>query len=117
MVASSARFAVMNGRVAGPVTDSQRQVFEAIGRNYDMSRHGGYGSQVDQLTDEFVDTQAIVGPPERCIDRILELAALGVDAFMLAPPQGDATEEDRRDGYRRLVDEVMCGVRAATRTG
>jgi 5,10-methylenetetrahydromethanopterin reductase len=116
MVASSARFAVMNGRVAGPVTESQRHVYEAIGRCYDMSRHGGYGSQVDQLTDEFIDTHAIVGPPERCIDRILELADLGMDAFMLAPPQGDASEDDRRDGYRRVVDEVIPGVRAATRT-
>jgi 5,10-methylenetetrahydromethanopterin reductase len=113
MVASSARFAVINGSVVGPVTNQQRQIYDAIGKSYDMNRHGGYGSQVDHLTDEFIDSYAIVGSPKRCIERILELRELGIGSFMLAPPQGDASADDIRDGYRRLVDEVLPGVRAA----
>jgi 5,10-methylenetetrahydromethanopterin reductase len=113
MVASAARFAVINGAVAGPVSDSQQSVYEGIGRSYDMSRHGGQGDQVGQLTDEFIDSFAVVGPPQRCIERILELHQLGIDSFMLAPPLGDADESDVRDGYRRLVEEVVPGVRAA----
>jgi 5,10-methylenetetrahydromethanopterin reductase len=113
MVASSARFAVINGSVAGPVSDHQRQIYDAIGRSYDMNRHGGYGSQVDHLSDEFIDSYAIVGSPQRCIERVLELHELGIGSFMLAPPQGDASAEDIRDGYRRLVDEVLPGVRGA----
>ena len=70
MVASSARFSVMSGRVVGPVDDSQRRVYEAIGESYDMNRHGGNGSQVAALTDEFTDTFAIVGSPARCVERI-----------------------------------------------
>jgi 5,10-methylenetetrahydromethanopterin reductase len=107
MVASSARFSVMSGRVVGPVDDGQRRVYEAIGESYDMTRHGGHGSQVAALTDEFTDTFAIVGPPARCVERIAELAEIGIDAFMLAPPQGDAGDDDIRDGYRRLVDDVL----------
>jgi 5,10-methylenetetrahydromethanopterin reductase len=116
MVASAARFAVISGTVVGPVTDAQRRVYEAIGASYDMNRHGGLGEQVDALTDDFVDTYAIVGPPARCAERILELAELGIDAMMLAPPQGDADEDDIRDGYRMLVDEVMPRVRTGAGT-
>jgi 5,10-methylenetetrahydromethanopterin reductase len=113
MVASSGRFAVISGRIVGPVTDAQHAVYEAIGRTYDMTHHGGEGSQVDALTDEFIDTFAIVGPPSVCVERILELHEIGIDHFMLSPPLGDASEADRRDGYRRVVDEVLPRVRAA----
>jgi hypothetical protein len=30
---------------------------------------------------------------------------------MLAPPQGDASDDDIRDGYRMLVDQVFPAVR------
>ena len=113
MVASSARFAVISGPVVGPVDDSQRKVYEAIRASYDMDQHGGNGAQVRALTDDFVDGYAIVGSPGRCVERILELHELGIDAMMLAPPQGDADPDDIRDGYRLLVDEVFAGVRAA----
>jgi 5,10-methylenetetrahydromethanopterin reductase len=115
MVASAARFAVINGAVAGPVSEGQQSVYEGIGRSYDMSHHGGQGDQVGQLTDEFIDSFAIVGSPQRCIERILELHELGIDSFMLAPPLGDADESDIRDGYQRLVEEVVPGVRDAVK--
>jgi 5,10-methylenetetrahydromethanopterin reductase len=114
MVASSARFAVINGTVVGPVTAEHRAVYDAIGSAYDMEHHGGLGPQADVLTDDFIDANAIVGPPSRCVERILELAELGIDAVMLAPPQGDADAADIRDGYRLLVDRVFPAVRVAT---
>jgi 5,10-methylenetetrahydromethanopterin reductase len=113
MVASAARFAIINGSVAGPVTQKQEAVYRAIARSYDMQLHGGHGAQVDALTDEFIDSYGVVGSPQRCIDRIVELHDLGVDSFMLAPPLGDASAEDIRVGYDRLVGEVIPGVRSA----
>jgi len=115
MVASEGRFSVMSGKVVGPMTDGQREVYEAIAANYDMNQHGGSGAQVKVLTDEFIDSFAIVGPPSRCIERIVELVELGLDHLMLAAPQGDAALEDQQLGYRRLVEEVLPGVRAALR--
>jgi len=111
MVASEARFAVMSGRVVGPLLDSHRRVYETIALSYDMNRHGGSGAQIDALTDEFIDEFAIVGPPSHCIDRILELIELGLDHVMLAPPQGDADHDDKAQGYRRLVEEVLPNLR------
>jgi 5,10-methylenetetrahydromethanopterin reductase len=112
-VATMARFAVINGPVAGPVTESQRKVYEAIGATYDMNRHGGHGVQVSALTDEFIDSHAIVGSSSRCVERVLELIGLGIDAVMLASPLGDSPEDDIREGYRHLVEEVLPGIRAA----
>jgi 5,10-methylenetetrahydromethanopterin reductase len=111
MVASEARFSVMSGRVVGPMLDANRRIYESIGLAYDMNKHGGSGTQVDVLTDEFIDEFAIVGPPSRCVERILELVELGLDHLMLAPPQGDAAQEDQAQGYRRLVDDVLPNLR------
>jgi 5,10-methylenetetrahydromethanopterin reductase len=111
MVASEARFAVMSGRVMGPVLDSHRRVYESIALAYDMNKHGGSGAQIDVLTDEFIDEFAIVGPPSHCIERVLELIELGLDHVMLAPPQGDSAQEDQTHGYRRLVEEVLPQLR------
>jgi 5,10-methylenetetrahydromethanopterin reductase len=116
LVASSARFAVMGGRIVGPATPAQRDVYEAVARAYDMTQHGLYGSQVDALTDDFIDSHAVVGPVDRCIERIVELSNLGIDSFMLVPPQGDASQDDILNGYRRLVDDVVPAVRAAAET-
>jgi 5,10-methylenetetrahydromethanopterin reductase len=113
MVASAARFAVINGSVAGPVSKEQEAVYRAIGQSYDMQRHGGQGAQVDVLTDEFVDSYAIIGSSQRCVERIVELHDLGVNSFMRVPPLGDAATEDIRLGYDRLIGEVIPGARSA----
>jgi 5,10-methylenetetrahydromethanopterin reductase len=115
MIASSARFSVINNALVGPATPAQKKVYDAIARSYDMNRHGGSGDQVNVLTDAFIDSFAIVGPPSACVERILELNAIGIDALMLAPPQGDADPDDIRDGYRLLVNDVIPKVRAAAR--
>ena len=115
MIASSGRFSVINGALVGPATPAQRKVYEAIASSYDMNHHGGSGDQVNVLTDEFIDAYAIVGPPSACVERILQLVEIGIDALMLAPPQGDASPDDIRDGYRLLVDEVIPKVRDVAR--
>ena len=45
-----------------------------------MRMHTRDGSrQVATLTPEFIDHFAVVGPPERCLERLTGLAALGLD--------------------------------------
>ena len=111
IVAAMARFAVISGTVVGPVSAEQRAVYDAIGRSYDMSMHGASGTQVDALTDEFVDSFAIVGDPECCVDRLSELVDVGVTSFLLGTPQGDADAADVRDSYAALVDGVLPAAR------
>jgi 5,10-methylenetetrahydromethanopterin reductase len=114
VVASAARFAVMSGRVVGPVSEAQRQVYESIARSYDMSHHGGAGAQVDVLTGDFVDSFAIAGSPSRCVERIVELTELGIDSFVLGPPRADATDPPSQIQYRLMVDSVLPEIRART---
>src|SRR4029079_18162059 len=70
-----ARFSVMHGKANGPVSDKDRAQLQTLGRKYDMQQHQLADSrQAGTLTDDFVDRFAVVGPPDRCIDRLRELA-------------------------------------------
>lgn len=93
-VASVARFSVMHGGVTSPATDDDRQVFESVHRAYDMRAHvHTQGSQTNALTPEFIDRFAIVGHPTHCVERIEEIAALGVDRITVvgSSPGSDRT--------------------------
>lgn len=86
-----ARFSVMHGQIAGPVTTSQREVLDALHDSYDMRAHTrGDSRQATKLTDEFIDRFAVVGTPQQCIARLRELASLGLDKFILSGLSGDA---------------------------
>jgi 5,10-methylenetetrahydromethanopterin reductase len=110
LVAATGRFMSLNGRVDGPTSASSHEVLTNIGRNYDMTRHATRGDHVQTLTDEFIDSFAVIGPPTRCVERILEIVELGVTSFMIGPSlvRGD-------DGYDELVDDVLPAVRAHAR--
>jgi len=107
---SVARFSVMHGEVRGPVTDDQRAVFGAVHRAYDANRHTQAGTaQSEVMSDEFVDGYAVVGPAGACVDRLEEIAELGVDKVVVI---GVSPGSDREDA--RVADETMAaGVLAA----
>jgi 5,10-methylenetetrahydromethanopterin reductase len=78
-LATVARFSVMHGEVNGPVTAEQREVLGDLQRGYDMNRHTRSSSQqAGVLTDAFIDGFAVVGPPSRVVERLQEIAELGV---------------------------------------
>jgi 5,10-methylenetetrahydromethanopterin reductase len=92
-----ARFSVMHGTVNGPASDEQREVLEAVHRAYDMNHHTQTGSQqTTVITDSFVDGYAAVGPPPRVIDRLQEIAELGVTKAIVVgvSPGSDHGEAD-----------------------
>jgi 5,10-methylenetetrahydromethanopterin reductase len=110
LVATSARFAAISGSVVGPVSDEEASVYEALVKSYDMNQHAG--DQPPVLTDAFIDDFAIVGSPERCLERLLELHEAGVDAFQILPPMaGSVSAADTQLGYNRLVEEVLPQIR------
>jgi 5,10-methylenetetrahydromethanopterin reductase len=106
MVASQGRFAVINKKVAGEVTDRQRAVLERVANSYDMTNHGSaISSQVKALDAEFIDGFALVGDPARCVDRIKEIIELGVERLHLWTP-AIATREGR-ESYQLSVEKVL----------
>lgn len=108
-LATFARFSVMHGVATGPTSDEQSEVLARIHRLYDMTRHTQVGArQAEALTPGFVDRFAIVGPPERCLDRLDELGSLGVDRVVVVGPTAGADRHAVRASLQLLRDEVLA---------
>ena len=106
-----ARFSVMHGKANGPVSTGDRAVLEALRSNYDMRAHTrGDSRQATTLTDDFVDRFAIVGPPERCIDRLRSLQALGLDKVAISGGMRGADADDAAVGRELVIAHVLPGV-------
>jgi 5,10-methylenetetrahydromethanopterin reductase len=107
-VASFARFSVMHGRVQGPVDESQRAVLEDVHRAYDMRRHTMTGTpQAAQLTEDFAKSFAILGPSGYCIERLREIAALGLTKLIVIGPSANADPGDALAAVSKFVTEVL----------
>jgi 5,10-methylenetetrahydromethanopterin reductase len=107
-----ARFSVMHGKANGPVSTGDRAVLEALRSNYDMRAHTrGDSRQATTLTDDFVDRFAIVGPPERCIDRLRSLQALGLDKVAISGGTRGADADDAAVSRQLVVAHVLSGMR------
>jgi 5,10-methylenetetrahydromethanopterin reductase len=107
-----ARFSVMHGKASGPVSTGDRAVLEALRSNYDMRAHTrGDSRQAGTLTDDFVDRFAIVGSPDRCIERLRSLAALGLDKVAISGATRGASADDAAVGRQLVVAHVLAGMR------
>jgi len=111
-VAPLARFQVIQGDAAGPLSESDRQNFSLIRSGYDMNRHGDHHDKVLEmpLSWDFVERFAIVGPPKRCIERLLELNKLGIERFVVVGP---GFYPEAEPGRCLFATEVIPAVRAA----
>ncbi len=106
-----ARFSVMHGKANGPVSADDRAVLAALRSNYDMRAHTrGDSRQAGTLTDDFVDRFAIVGPPERCIERLRSLKALGLDKVAISGATRGAAADDAAMGRQLVVAHVLPGM-------
>ncbi|MNW62445.1 Luciferase-like monooxygenase [compost metagenome] len=90
------------GGDAGPRIPRALTDFVAGRVDYDYNEHGRAGNtHAAFVRDEIVDRFCLVGPPERHVERLLELKALGVDQFALYL-QHDANDETLQ-AYGELV--------------
>ena len=60
----------------------REKVLEKVHSSYNMKQHGAHGA--DFITSDFAHEFGIYGPPSYCVDRLSQLAELGVDRFILA---------------------------------
>ena len=113
LVASMSRFSVMNKKVAGgPLTEHERANLERVGSTYDMGKHGDDGSKQSQSIDaEFIDQFGLVGDPQRCVDRMVEIVNLGINKLVLWTAD---TEGKPGESYQLAAHEVRPKVMAAT---
>ena len=103
-----ARFSVMHGKANGPVSDRDRAQLETLVSNYDMKQHTRADSrQAGTLADDFVDRFAVVGSPDRCIARLRELEALGLDKVAISGGTRGASAEDAAVGRDLVAKHVL----------
>jgi 5,10-methylenetetrahydromethanopterin reductase len=103
-----ARFSAMYGKVAGPVDDSQVEVFRRLHDYYDMNEHGRKaGQQVTALTDDFMDRYAIVGSPEYCADKLIKIRELGVTKFGIIGPNFVTPTPEAEAAAARFTGKVL----------
>jgi 5,10-methylenetetrahydromethanopterin reductase len=120
MCAPLARFQVIQGEAAGPQSAVDADNFHAIRVGYDMTKHGSISERKrligQSLTPEFVRRFAIVGPPDHCTERMLELASRGLQRFYVVGP-GFYPESwgDARDLFAREVMPALRVELAGTR--
>lgn len=114
-VAPLARFQVIQGEVAGPISAGDAENFAKLRQGYDMNRHSdkaAAGKIVGaSLTRDFVDRFAIAGPPDHCAERLLELVRCGLERFVVVGP--GFYPEAGGDSRSLFASEVMPAVRSA----
>jgi 5,10-methylenetetrahydromethanopterin reductase len=113
-VAAFAHFSAMPGSTGAGLADADRDVVAEIGRRYDSNHHlDNTAAHTEPLRPEFVDRFAIVGPPERVVERLRELHALGVDRFVITGPSFRSDRGHALTAGSLLIDEVLPAVRDA----
>ena len=115
MVLPLARFQVINGsRAAGPKQLGDDEEYDAILRGYAMTKHSSFDEEKlvgESLDFGFIRRFAIAGSPEYCVHRLVELARLGIERFVVFGP-GFYDDGSKTRGSL-FATEVMPAVRAA----
>jgi 5,10-methylenetetrahydromethanopterin reductase len=111
-VAAFAHFSAMPGSTGAGLATGDKDVVAEVGRRYDSNEHlSNAAAHTAALTPEFVDRFAIVGPPERCAERLHELAALGVDRFVITGASFRSNREHAREADELMTRELVPRLR------
>lgn len=114
-VAAFAHFSAMPGSTGAGLDEHDRSVVAEVGRRYDSNQHlSNDAAHTQALDDAFVDRFAILGPPETCVERFRELAALGVTRFVITGPGFRADPTQAHAAARLLTAELLPALREET---
>jgi len=107
-----ARFNVMHGATSGPMFSGATETLGRLHDAYDMRFHTRADSpQAAQLDPDFIDHFGIVGPPSYCVERLQELASLGLDRFTIVGPGLGADPTEARAAITRFEEDVLPKVK------
>jgi 5,10-methylenetetrahydromethanopterin reductase len=108
-----ARFSAMSAGAATGLDRHDGRVVADAGSGYDLNRHGlAHASAAGVLDDEFLDRFAVIGPAQRCIDRLRELIALGLDRIVMVPGSRDSDPARLDATNAALAREVAPALRS-----
>jgi 5,10-methylenetetrahydromethanopterin reductase len=110
-VTTFSRFSVMHGVPAEGVSTETAEVLERLSTSYDLREHGsGTASHRSAIDGEYIDGFGVVGSPQRCIDRLRELEAIGLHRIAILAALAEPSDDLARSN-RLLVEEVLPAVR------
>ena len=112
-LAAFAHFSAMPGSTGAGLSDHDRELVAEVGRRYDSNLH--LVNQADHssvLDDEFVSRFGIVGDPRTCRDRLVELADLGLERFVVTGATFGADPAEARRSAVLVRDELLPALRA-----
>ena len=110
-----ARFATEGAPETG-LSEATRHGVEALASDYDEARHGQAAApHARALGDEFIDRFAVAGDPGHVAERLLEIAALGVERLVLVPGSLDAAPDAMARSDELLAEAVLPRLREAVR--
>ena len=74
-----ARFAIMHGKPTGPQTDESTKSLEHLYNDFDLRDQASSSStQAQGMSQDFIDTYAIVGTFDTCLERLQQISDLGI---------------------------------------
>ena len=107
-VAAFAHFSAMPGSTGAGLAERDRDVVAEVGRRYDSDEHlRNDARHTAALDDAFIDRFAVIGAPDHVVDRLSELASLGLDRFVVTGPGFGTSRDDARTANELVVSEVL----------
>jgi 5,10-methylenetetrahydromethanopterin reductase len=114
-VAAFAHFSSMPGSTGAGLAEADREVVAEVGRRYDSNEHlSNAAAHTGALKPEFVDRFAVVGPPDVCMRRLHDLAALGLERFVITGASFRSDREHARTSEELLTRELLPALREST---
>jgi 5,10-methylenetetrahydromethanopterin reductase len=111
-VGTFAHFSGMRGSSAEGTKPEDRAVFEGIHARYDRPNHTlGRARHAAALDADFLERFAIVGPTQRCVERLRELADTGITKLVLTSASFDANRDEAARSRTLLEREVLPALR------
>jgi 5,10-methylenetetrahydromethanopterin reductase len=90
------------------LSEVTRAGIERLGSDYDENRHGhATAPHARELEDDFIDRFALTGPAPEIVDRLAELAELGIERIVVVPGSIDADPSLVEDCNARFAEEVL----------
>ena len=75
------------------------------------TRSDNSAAHAQGLESDFVDRFAVVGPPDVCAARLLELQALGINRFVITGASFGAGGDVARESHRLMATELLPALR------
>jgi 5,10-methylenetetrahydromethanopterin reductase len=111
--AAFAHFSSMPGAPGAGLGEHDREIVAEVGRRYDSNHHlENAADHTSVLDDDFIDRFAVTGAPDECAARLLELASLGLERFVITGPTIDADPAEARIAGRLMRTELLPLLRA-----